>query len=147
MEAPSSERAPATEAMMHMLRGGEAAIGWQYDQVPLHFERAGDRFEAIGDLRNACSQRLDAAIFLLDTADYERAKPCCVASPDLRAAGLPSLVQRGPPRLGEPAAADRSSRGVHRGGAEGARPVWGGRRSAGQRLGACRIGAALSFAS
>ncbi len=74
MEAPSSERAPATEAMMHMLCGSEAAIGWQYDQVPLHFERAGDRFEAIGDLRNACSQRLDAAIFLLDTADYEKSE-------------------------------------------------------------------------
>lgn len=70
MEAPTGGRAPATAAMMHMLRGSEAAISWQLDQVPLHFERAGDLFEAIGDLRNACSQRLDAAIFLLDTADF-----------------------------------------------------------------------------
>lgn len=74
MEAPAGDRAPATAAMMHMLRGSEAAIGWQYDQVPLHFERAGDLFEAIGDLRNACSQRLDAAIFLLDTADYPKSE-------------------------------------------------------------------------
>lgn len=74
MQAAAGTRSPAAEAMVSMLRGSEATINWQFDKVPLHFEHAGDLFEAIGDLRNAYSQRLDAAIFYLDIANYERAE-------------------------------------------------------------------------
>ena len=74
MQAASGTRSPAAEAMVNMLRGSAATINWQFDQVPLHFERAADLFEAIGDLRNACSQRLDAAIFYLDVANYTRSE-------------------------------------------------------------------------
>ncbi len=74
IDARPQERSPSAEAMVHMLRGSEAAINWQLDRVPLHFEKAGDLFEAIGDMRNACSQRLDAAFFYLDIANYARAE-------------------------------------------------------------------------
>jgi tetratricopeptide (TPR) repeat protein len=74
MQAAAGTRSPAAEAMVSMLRGSEATINWQLDKVPLHFEQAADLFEAIGDLRNACSQRLDAAIFYLDTASYARSE-------------------------------------------------------------------------
>ena len=74
MSAAAGSRSPAAEAMVSMLRGSEATINWQFDQVPLHFEHAADLFDAIGDVRNACSQRLDAAIFYLDIADYPRSE-------------------------------------------------------------------------
>jgi serine/threonine protein kinase/tetratricopeptide (TPR) repeat protein len=69
MEDPAP-RAPAVEAMLCLLRGNRAGYEWRYDVAIKYYLQSAAMFEEIGDLRNAGSQKLDAAMFGLDTGDY-----------------------------------------------------------------------------
>ena len=63
---------PAAEAMLCLLRANRAAFDWKLDLAVAHFEQAAALFEQIGDLRNAGSQKLDAAFFLTDLGQFTR---------------------------------------------------------------------------
>ena len=65
-------RAPAVEAMLWLLRGNRAGYEWRYDVAITCYLKSAAMFEEIGDLRNAGSQKLDAAMFCLDIGDFRR---------------------------------------------------------------------------
>ena len=67
-----TQRSPAVEAVIYILRANRAAYAWQLDLCPLYFERAAALYEQIGDLRNAGSQKIDAALFYMDIGRFAR---------------------------------------------------------------------------
>ncbi|MDC3962149.1 serine/threonine-protein kinase [Polyangium jinanense] len=76
LEDPSG-RELGTQALLQVLAASRASRAWRYDATARHFLEAAAIFERAGDLRSACSQRLDACFFFIDLGDAERACELC----------------------------------------------------------------------
>ncbi|HVK70989.1 MAG TPA: AAA family ATPase, partial [Polyangium sp.] len=66
-----------TQALLQVLAASRASRAWRYDATAKHFLEAAGIFERAGDLRGACSQRLDACFFFIDIGEAERAGDLC----------------------------------------------------------------------
>jgi hypothetical protein len=67
-------RPPAVEAMLLLLRANRASAESKFDVALRYYEQSAALFEEIGDLRNAGSQKLDAAFYHLDLGNFTRAE-------------------------------------------------------------------------
>jgi tetratricopeptide (TPR) repeat protein len=65
---------PAVEASIYMMQANLAAADWRLDVCPRLYEKSAALFEQIGDLRNACAQRLDAALFYTDIGEFSHSE-------------------------------------------------------------------------
>ncbi|MDI1451535.1 serine/threonine-protein kinase [Polyangium sp. 6x1] len=76
LEDPSG-RELRTQALLQVLAASRASRAWRYDATAKAFLEAAAIFERAGDLRSACSQRLDATFFFIDLGEAERALGLC----------------------------------------------------------------------
>ena len=63
---------PTMMAQVLAMRASRAAVEWKVDLSRALFEQSAELLDQVGDVRGACSQRLDAALFCSDIADFAR---------------------------------------------------------------------------
>ena len=63
---------PTMMAQVLAMRANRAAVEWKLDISRDLYEQSAELLDQVGDVRGACSQRLDAALFCSDIADFSR---------------------------------------------------------------------------
>ena len=63
---------PAMMAQVLAMRANRAAVEWKHDLSRDLYVQSAELLDQVGDVRGACSQRLDAALFCSDIADFSQ---------------------------------------------------------------------------